>query len=43
MLAKTYDDAVRLTLEDGSLTISAEVPELGSFVESIPVDKEGLI
>jgi len=26
MLAKTYDDAVRLTLEDGSLTISAEVP-----------------
>jgi len=41
MLAKTYDDAVRLTLEDGSLTISAEVPELGSFVESIPVDKEG--
>ncbi|MGB4304956.1 MAG: DNA polymerase III subunit beta [Coprothermobacter proteolyticus] len=41
MLAKTYDDAVRLTLENNSLTIAAEVPELGSFVESIPVEKEG--
>ncbi|WP_018963830.1 DNA polymerase III subunit beta [Coprothermobacter platensis] len=41
MLAKTYDDAVRLSFESDSLVISAEVPELGSFVESIPVEKNG--
>ncbi|NPV88085.1 DNA polymerase III subunit beta [Coprothermobacteraceae bacterium] len=41
MLSKTYDDAVRLAFDDGAMTVSADVPDLGSYAETVPVEKEG--